>query len=128
MTLSWQMAQKQNHLDHTAHHLTPVRVADTETRQKTTSVGRDVEKGPLCLVGGDTKQSSGCGKQYGGGLRKLNRRSPRDPATPLPDIYPREAKAGTSEHSHTCVHSSFTLGGQGVGASHVSTMDSREMK
>jgi len=44
-------------------HLTPIRMARIK---KTTSVGRDVEKGePSCPVGGNANRYSHRGKQYG---------------------------------------------------------------
>ena len=54
----------QNHNDTTSHLLEWLLL-----KRQVTSVGEDVEREPLCTVGGNVKWCSHYGKQYGGSLK-----------------------------------------------------------
>ena len=66
----------------------------------TPSTGEDVEKSePFYSIGGNVKQRSRYGKQYGGSSKKLKIELPYHPASPLWDIYPKELKSRSQDSS-----------------------------
>ena len=74
------------------YHLTPVRMGKL-TRQETTNVGEDVEKGePSSTLGGNVNWCSHSGNLCGGSS-ELKIDLPYDPAIALLGIYPKDTDA-----------------------------------
>ena len=70
------------------------------TRQETTNVGEDAEKGePSCTVGGNVNWCSHSGKLCGGSS-ELKIELPYNPAIALLDIYPKDTNV--VKHRDTC--------------------------
>ena len=56
------------------YHFIPIRMAIIKKKQKITSVGEDVEKlEPFCIVDGNVKWYSCCGKQFDGSSKIKHR-------------------------------------------------------
>ena len=66
---------------------------------------------PLCIVGGNVKWFSCCGKWYGDSSNNETG-FPYDPAISLLDVYPKEVKAGTQRDICTTTFTAalFTVG------------------